>query len=119
MKPLVSSYSSNVYHSHASVLAALSPHPPALLQVGSPLPGMLPSIHHLNPELSLERAMMLDQSLVLKQEPQIYEPAAPKAIPVPVTVGVDIETDLRATANESPPGGDIVQLKAAAVVSHN
>lgn len=114
MKPLTTSYQ-NLYQTHGSVLAALSTPPPALLQVGSPPPGILPSIHHLSSEYSIDRALALSQHLVLKQEQHIFEPSPPKAIPV--TVGMDLETDLRATPDGTPPS-DIVQLKAAIVTQH-
>ncbi|XP_033727438.1 nitrogen catabolic enzyme regulatory protein-like [Pecten maximus] len=115
MKPLMSSYH-NLYQTHGSVLAALSTPPPALLQVGSPPPGVLPSIHHLSPDYSIERALAMNQNLVLKQEPHIFEPSPPKAIPV--SIGIESETNLRASPEEAPPGGDIVQLKAAIVTQN-
>ncbi|XP_069106352.1 uncharacterized protein [Argopecten irradians] len=115
MKPLMSSYP-NLYQTHGSVLAALSTPPPALLQVGSPPPGVLPSIHHLSPDYSIERALAMNQNLVLKQEPHIFEPSPPKAIPV--SIGMESETNLRASPEGTPPGGDIVQLKAAIVTQN-
>ncbi|OWF49560.1 transcriptional regulatory protein GAT1-like [Mizuhopecten yessoensis] len=115
MKPLMSSYH-NLYQTHGSVLAALSTPPPALLQVGSPPPGVLPSIHHLSPDFSIERALAMNHQMVLKQEPHIFEPSPPKAIPV--SIGMDSETNLRSSPEGAPPGGDIVQLKAAIVTQN-
>lgn len=108
-----------MYQSHSSVLAALSAPPPALLQVGSPPPGMLPSIHTVTSGHSLsdlERTMTFHPDLVLKQEP-IFEPSPPKAVPVSVP-DLEAERELRATPNGTPPS-DITQLKAATMISQN
>lgn len=123
VKPLTVTQS-QLHQNHSSVLAALSTPPPALLQVGSPPPGMLPSFHHVSsahfpPPLTmpfLERSMTLDQGLLLKQEPTIFEPSPPKA--VPVTLGMSPESEMRAPSAETPPS-DIVQLKPAAVVTQS
>lgn len=64
----------------------------------------------------LERSMTLDQGLLLKQEPTIFEPSPPKA--VPVTLGMSPESEMRAPSAETPPS-DIVQLKPAAVVTQS
>jgi len=108
-----------LYQSHSSVLAALSAPPPALLQVGSPPPGMLPSIQHVTSGhmTDLDRSMTsFHPDLVLKQEP-IFEPSPPKAVPVSVP-DLEAEGELRATTNGTPPS-DITQLKAATMVSQN
>ena len=121
MKPLVSQSSyQNLYHNHSSVLAALSTPPPALLQVGATVPGALPSMQHLNSELSLERSMALDHHLLIKQEPQMFEPLPPKAVPVHVTAELDMSNDIDHLSDRtvSISNHDIIQLKAAAAVSH-
>lgn len=108
-----------LYQSHSSVLAALSAPPPSLLQVGSPPPGMLPSIQHVTSGhmTDLDRSMTsFHPDLVLKQEP-IFEPSPPKAVPVSVP-DLEAEGELRATTNGTPPS-DITQLKAATMVSQN
>lgn len=109
----------NLYQSHSSVLAALSAPPPALLQVGSPPPGMLPSIQHVTSGhmTDLDRSMTFPPELVLKQEP-MFEPSPPKAVPVSVPE-LEAENELRAT-NGTPTdnsSSDITPLKAASMVS--
>ncbi|CAG2204328.1 GATA4 [Mytilus edulis] len=107
-----------LYQSHSSVLAALSAPPPALLQVGSPPPGMLPSFQHVTSGhmTELERSMTFHSDMVLKQEP-IFEPSPPKAVPVSVPE-LEAESELRTTPNGTPPS-DITPLRAATMVSQN
>ncbi|KAL3888495.1 hypothetical protein ACJMK2_000862 [Sinanodonta woodiana] len=139
MKPL-SSYHQLYQKQGSAVLAALNSPPPALLPVGSltsPLTSHLTTTQHnihssLNNSIyssydnalqsSLlssygysDKNMITDPSLLMKSEPDLYEPLPPKAVPVPVTEEIKQEPDSEESSTEN--SSDIVMLKPAMVVS--
>ncbi|KAK3087344.1 hypothetical protein FSP39_004867 [Pinctada imbricata] len=121
-KSMNSSYP--LYQAHSSVVAALNSPPPALLQIGHPSSGMLPSIHHVTSHLTtqtmmdtIDRSMTFENGLDLKQEPTIFEPSPPKAIPVTVDSDLHLKQEAEiGQCNEDSPQNDIVQLQAAAAL---
>ncbi|KAK3590429.1 hypothetical protein CHS0354_024379 [Potamilus streckersoni] len=141
MKPL-SSYHQLYQKQGSAVLAALNSPPPALLPVGSltsSLASHLTTTQHsshssLNNSIyspydnalqsSLlssytggysDKNMITDPSLLMKSEPDLYEPLPPKAVPVPVTDEIKQELDSEESSTEN--SSDIVLLKPAMVVS--
>lgn len=70
-------------------------------------------MHHHNDVLR----MNYDNDLMLKQEPHIFEPSPPKAVPVTVNPDDIKQEDLETRSNGISPHSDIVQLKAASVVA--
>lgn len=117
LKPSVSNF--NLYQTHSSVLAALSSPPPALLQVGGNSHGILPSINHVTSHLQHNDVLRMnyDSDLMMKQEPHIFEPSPPKAVPVTVNPDDIKQEDLETRSNGISPHSDIVQLKAASVMA--
>ncbi|XP_062584441.1 uncharacterized protein LOC134246152 isoform X1 [Saccostrea cucullata] len=120
MKPSVSNF--NLYQTHSSVLAALSSPPPALLQVGGHSHGMLPSINHVTSHMQQQNdvlRMNYDSDLMLKQEPHIFEPSPPKAVPVAVNPDEIKQEELEPRSNGISTHSDIIQLKAASVIAED
>ncbi|XP_062600543.1 uncharacterized protein LOC134262167 [Saccostrea cucullata] len=120
MKPSVSNF--NLYQTHSSVLAALSSPPPALLQVGGHSHGMLPSINHVTSHMQQQNdvlRMNYDNDLMLKQEPHIFEPSPPKAVPVAVNPDEIKQEELEPRSNGISTHSDIIQLKAASVIAED
>ncbi|XP_055998364.1 uncharacterized protein LOC125645481 isoform X2 [Ostrea edulis] len=117
MKPTVSNFS--LYQTHSSVLAALSSPPPALLHVGGNSHGILPSINHVTSHMQQNDVLRMnyDSDLILKQEPHIFEPSPPKAVPVTVNPDDIKQEDLQSRSNGITSHSDIVQLKAASVIA--
>jgi hypothetical protein len=61
--------------------------------------------------------MNYDSDLILKQEPHIFEPSPPKAVPVTVNPDDIKQEDLQSRSNGITSHNDIVQLKAASVIA--
>ncbi|KAL5013241.1 hypothetical protein ScPMuIL_007511 [Solemya velum] len=111
MKPLQTSYQQHMYHGHESAVLAALNSPPALVQVGH-LPQ---NLNQVQASELFRRGVVLDHSELMKHSADIFEPAAPRAVPVTHEVSGNGSIS---SARDSPTN-DILQLKSNVTVSQS